>query len=209
MLDLDESIEDLIREINTTVDDIRSQPLPEKSTVGSTLDLLIAGIPDIGALTTLFSAKLDDIMGTIFKYIENGDIDKAIQAMNKLVDLLGKIGIGKGTFKGPISKTVITTIIDSVKSPKYAMIKSNISKSLTTYKRMNYVLKELKRKTKTFSDRAQRKKYKDAVYALKRALKICIKIYKNRKLVSSRVIKGLKNIVTEDVIVIERVQPIE
>lgn len=209
MLDLDESIEDLIREINTTVDDIRSQPLPEKSTVGSTLDLLIAGIPDIGALTTLFSAKLDDIMGTIFKYIENGDIDKAIQAMNKLVDLLGKIGIGKGSFNGPVSKTVINTIIDSIKSPKYAMIKSNISKSLTTYKRMNYVLKELKRKTKSFSNKEQRRKYKEAVYALKRALKICIKIYKNRKLVSSRVIKGLKNIVTEDVIIIERVQPIE
>ena len=209
MLDIDESVEDLIRELNNTVEEIRSQPLPEKSTVGSTLDLMIAGIPDIGALTTLFSTKLDDIMSAIFKCIENGDIDKAIQSINKLVDLLGKIGIGKGSFSGPISKTVVNTVIDAIRSPKYSMIKSNISKSLTTYKRMNYVLKELKRKTKTFATREERKKYKDAIFALKRALKITIKIYKNRKLVSDRVIRGLKNIVNEDIDILERVIPIE
>lgn len=211
MLDLDESIEDLIRELNNTVDDIRSQPIPEKSTIGSTLDLLIDGIPDVGALTTLFSSKLDDIMHTIFRYLESGDVEKAITAINRLVELLGKIGIGRGSFSGPISKTVINTIIDTVRSPKYSIIKSSISKSLTTYKRMNYILKELKKKTKTFATRDERIKYKDAIYALKRALKICIKIYKNRKLITNRLIRGLKNIVNEDVnvIVIEKVQPIE
>ena len=102
--------------------------------------------------------------------------EKVLNAMDKLVALMNKIGIGKGSFSGPISKTVINTIIDSVKSPRYHMIKSNISDSLTTYKRMNYVLKELKKKTNSFANKEEREKYKDAVYALKRALKITINL---------------------------------
>ena len=109
-----------------------------------------------------------------------------------------------------MSKTVINTVINTVQSPEYKKIKSSLFKSLTTLKKMNYIIKKLKQQAKKFPDKETKKKYLDSVYALKRALKIAIKVYENRKLINDRFKKGLMNIVKEDVYdTIERVRPIE
>ena len=196
----EKSISDLITELNDTAENIRKQPLSVKNNnIPAVLDLAIPGISNISAIKTLFSGNVDDVLSGIFKAISSGDIEKAVLAIEHIKEILNHAGIGEGYFKGPVSKTVINTIIDSTSDFKYNSIKSNISTSLTSLKKISYIIKKLEKKTDSFSDKDTKQKYKDSVYALKRALKIAIKIYKNRKIVNQRVINGLKNIVTEDV----------
>jgi hypothetical protein len=59
------------------------------------------------------------------------------------------------------------------------------------------VLKDLRRERKFIRDKETKKKYDDAVYAVYQGLKIINKIYKNRKMVNDRLLKGVKNIVNE------------
>ena len=196
----EKTIAELISDLNNVADDIRNQPLDiKKSNIPFALELAIPGIANTKALSTLFSGNLDTVLDGIFKAISNGDIEKAVSAMENIKEILNHAGVGEGYFKGPVSKTVINTIIDSTSDFKYNSIKSNISSSLTSLKKINYIIKQLEKKTGSFSDKETREKYKDTVYALKRALKIAIKIYRNRNLVNQRVVRGLKNIVTEDI----------
>ena len=59
------------------------------------------------------------------------------------------------------------------------------------------VLKDLRYERKFIKDKETKKKYDDAVYAIYQGLKIINKIYKNRKMVNERLLKGVKNIVNE------------
>jgi fructose-1,6-bisphosphatase len=59
------------------------------------------------------------------------------------------------------------------------------------------VLKDLRYERKFIKDKETKKKYDDAVYAVYQGLKIINKIYKNRKMVNERLLKGVKNIVNE------------
>lgn len=196
----EKSIEALLKELNAVADDLRSQPIEcDKNNIPSALEIVIPGISNIKSLTTLFSSSVDDVLSGAFKAISNGDIDKAVSSLEHMSEILNKVGIGEGCFKGPVSKTIINTIIDSTNDFKYHQIKSHISDSLTSLKKINYILKQLKKKTNDFADKETREKYKDSVYALKKAVRIAIKIYKNRNLVNKRVLRGLKNIITEDV----------
>ena len=59
------------------------------------------------------------------------------------------------------------------------------------------VIKDLRYERKFIKDKETKKKYDDAVYAIYQGLKIINKIYKNRKMVNERLLKGVKNIVNE------------
>jgi len=84
-----------------------------------------------------------------------------------------------------------------MQSQKYMLMKSHLGKTVTTLKKYNLVMKNLKKAGKPLSGE-EAKKYKEAVYAIKRVLKLVARIYRNRKLVNKQVWKGLNNIVHED-----------
>ena len=78
-------------------------------------------------------------------------------------------------------------------------MKSHLGKTITTYKKILLVMKNLQRGKRQFEKGSdERKKYIEAVRAIKKTLKFVARIYKNRKIINKQVWKGLNNIVHED-----------
>jgi len=79
-------------------------------------------------------------------------------------------------------------------------MKSALGKSMTKLKKIRMILKNLKNNSKIFkNDDKKYKQYLEAVYAIKQVLKFAAIIYKNRKIVNTKVFKGINNIVHEDI----------
>ena len=60
------------------------------------------------------------------------------------------------------------------------------------------ITKNLKTRAKTIDNAAMRKKYLEAVYALKQTLKFISKVYKNRRILTNRVRNGLNIAIHEN-----------
>jgi hypothetical protein len=184
-----ETLENLIFSIEKEIDSIRKTPKQTKE-LPSNLKILLSGVSSSNGINFLFSQNIDVLLEKLFDLFNSGKIEELLLNEDKLKEIFEKIGIGEGSFEGEISKAVINSIQTSIQSEKYLKTKTKIQKALI-------VLKALKQKAKSFQGK-ERKKYEDALYACKRLLQIVYKIYKNRKLVNERLLKGLNNIIRED-----------
>ena len=179
--DLNNSIEELQKQKNDSID--------EKD-IPSNFKIIMSGVSDSKALDFLFSSGLDKIVDKLFELITVGNFENLNNSLDQVNKIFEKLGLGEGSFEGPVSKTLVANIQRSISSINFNKTKSNIRKCLL-------VIKNLKQQSKVIDDKEIKKKYLESVYALKRVLKLVAKIYKARKLIDEKVKRGLKNIIKE------------
>lgn len=184
-----------LKEINHTSDIYRQNKTPEF------ISAQIDGIPSIKAIDFLFSPQIDKVIDTLLDVCINGKFDTMLDGLSRFVKTFDSMGIGTGFFNGRIGGRVVETIKSSVNSVKFQKTSSKIKKVLL-------ILKNLKRNIKTYNDPIERQKYEEALYAIKSVISVIATIYKNRKKINGKVVKGLNNIIfeeTDDVIKIDKV----
>jgi hypothetical protein len=187
-------IEKLINEINKSADELRKKKIEVKEKdLPSNMSLMFTGVSNSKALDFLFSSRLDTLLEKLMTLAMSGElmtnIEKFFTNEEDIKKLFDSIGFGEGTFEGPVSKTILQSIQDSMESDKYKKAKNDTQKIKTIYKNL---------KVKWFSfwnKPKERKKFEEAMYAIEKILKIVAQVYKNRV----KLLKGLGNIVTESV----------
>ena len=138
-------------------------------------------------------------MTSMFDAIQSGDIEKIMENEGIIKKMPLNFYLEKVLFKAQFQTVFLTSISNSMTSYKYNNIKSMLGKSMTQLKKMNFIIRNLERSGRSIKDKEELKKYKDAVYAIKRVLRLASKIYYNRKILNRRVYEGVKNIVNEEV----------
>ena len=196
-MEQEQTLNELITSLNSSIEDIRQHPT-KVDRIPSNFEIMVRGISSSSALDMLFSPKIDDLLNSLFKQIETGNFDKILSNQDSIEQLMNSL-FGEGSFKGPVSQSVLNSISATVQSRRYQEMKSNLGKSMVTLKKSNLVLKNLQKNKKQFKDKPEEyKKYKDAVYAIKQVLKFAARIYRNRKIINKKVFDGLNNIVHEN-----------
>lgn len=197
-INVNSSISELIDSINNSMEDMRNHPIETKK-LPSNFEILIKGISNSNALETLFSPKVDALITSMFANIAEGDFTKILENKDVIENLMTSI-FGEGSFQGPVSQTVLGSIQSTMTSYKYNTMRSYLGKTMTQIKKTKLVLKNLDKASSTFEKGSDEyKKYKDAVYAIKKVLRFAAKVYRNRKIVNKKVFEGLNNIVHEDI----------
>ena len=196
-MEQEQTLNELITSLNSSIEDIRQHPT-KVDRIPSNFEIMVRGISSPSALDMLFSPKIDDLLNNLFKQIETGNFDKILSNQDSIEQLMNSL-FGEGSFKGPVSQSVLNSISATVQSRRYQEMKSNLGKSIVALKKVNLVLKNLQKNKKQFKDKPEEyKKYKDAVYAIKQVLKFAARIYRNRKIINKKVFDGLNNIVHEN-----------
>ena len=196
-MEQEQTLNELITSLNSSIEDIRQHPT-KVDRIPSNFEIMVRGISSSSALDMLFSPKIDDLLNNLFKQIETGNFDKILSNQDSIEKLMNSL-FGEGSFKGPVSQSVLNSISATVQSRRYQEMKSNLGKSMVALKKSNLVLKNLQKNKKQFKDKPEEyKKYKDAVYAIKQVLKFAARIYRNRKIINKKVFDGLNNIVHEN-----------
>lgn len=167
-----------------------SSSIYAKSDVGQHVNLNIDGLGSIQSLNFLFSPTMDKAIDLLLDVTINGKFDIALEKLNQFVKMFDSMGIGQGLFNGQIGSHVIQTIRASVNSIKFQKTSSKIKKALL-------VLKNLQKQVKKFKDPEMKQKYEDAVYAIKSIVSVIAQLYKYRKKINDKVLKGLGTIVFE------------
>jgi hypothetical protein len=190
-----QDLDQVIDNINISIESMRSNEKEEikNSDLPSNLQLMLSGVTNSKAIDFLFSANLDKLIEKLLNMLESGEIEKILQNEEKMNNLFGSVGIGRGTFKDPISKSIIQNIQRSLDSKKFNNMKSKLRK-------IQLIIKNLRKQAKYLKDPELQKKYKEAVYAIEKVIKLVASIYRNRRIISKRVLDGLTNIVKEDYI---------
>lgn len=174
-----------LKEIDYTSDIYKQNKTPEF------ISTQIDGIPSIKAIDFLFSPQIDKVIDTLLDVCINGKFDAMLDGLSRFVKTFDGMGIGTGFFNGRIGGRVVETIKNSVNSVKFQKTSSKIKKVLL-------ILKNLKRNIKTYNDPIERQKYEEALYAIKSVISVIATIYKNRKKINGKVVKGLNNIIFEE-----------
>lgn len=196
-MEQEQTLNELITSLNSSIEDIRQHPT-KVDRIPSNFEIMVRGISSPSALDMLFSPKIDDLLNNLFKQIETGNFDKILSNQDSIEQLMNSL-FGEGSFKGPVSQSVLNSISATVQSRRYQEMKSNLGKSMVALKKVNLVLKNLQKNKKQFKDKPEEyKKYKEAVYAIKQVLKFAARIYRNRKIINKKVFDGLNNIVHEN-----------
>ena len=196
-MEQEQTLNELITSLNSSIEDIRQHPT-KVDRIPSNFEIMVRGISSPSALDMLFSPKIDDLLNNLFKQIETGNFDKILSNQDSIEKLMNSL-FGEGSFKGPVSQSVLNSISATVQSRRYQEMRSNLGKSIVALKKVNLVLKNLQKNKKQFKDRPEEyKKYKEAVYAIKQVLKFAARIYRNRKIINKKVFDGLNNIVHEN-----------
>lgn len=196
-MEQEQTLNELITSLNSSIEDIRQHPT-KVDRIPSNFEIMVRGISSSSALDMLFSPKIDDLLNNLFKQIETGNFDKILSNQDSIEQLMNSL-FGEGSFKGPVSQSVLNSISATVQSRRYQEMRSNLGKSIVALKKVNLVLKNLQKNKKQFKDKPEEyKKYKDAVYAIKQVLKFAARIYRNRKIINKKVFDGLNNIVHEN-----------
>jgi hypothetical protein len=121
-----------------------------------------------------------DLMSNIEKFLSNED---------ELKKFLESLGFGEGSFEGPVSKTILDTVRNSIESMEYVKMDNDA-------KKVAFVYKKLRMKWWSFWNKPDlRKKYEQAMRAITDILEVVAKVYRNRE----RIVKGLGNIVNESI----------
>jgi hypothetical protein len=196
-------IEKMLAEINKNADQIRKKKIKVKdSDLPGNVRLMLTGLNSSKTLDFIFSSRLDVLLDKLMDLITTGElmsnVEKFFSNEDEIKKLFGSMGFGEGSFEGPVSKTILSSIKDSMENPKYLTMKSDIDK-------VKYVYKKLNMKWWSFWNKpVERKKFEKAMDAIKQILLIINQVYKNRL----KIIEGLGNIVTESVqqpIIIEKI----
>lgn len=192
----EQTIAELVGSLNDTIEELHNTPF-KIDKLPSNFEILVRGVSDSKALDFLFSSKLDGIIEKLFSLIGSGDFESLLSntdAISKLMDTL----FGEGSFRGPVSQSILNNVQSTLSSGKYYKMKSCLGKTMTRIKKINFVLKNLERGKKNFKkDSSEYQKYIDSVYAIKQVLKLVLRILRNRQAFSLRVLDGLHNIVHE------------
>lgn len=184
-------LEKILAEINSDAEEMRNKKIEVKdSDLPSNLKIMLSGVEDNKALQFLFSNNIDKLIDQMLMLVATGNIEKLLGNEDAINSFFKNLGFGEGSFSGNVSKMVMKSMQNSVNSAKFAKTNSNLKKALL-------IMKNLERAKKGFTDKKQIKKYEDAIYAIKKVFRIVAKIYKNRKLVNNRVLRGLSNVVNE------------
>lgn len=139
----------------------------------------------------IFDTKLDYTLENMLNKFLNGNYEDVSKYADIIAKLLDAMGIGKDAFKGPVSQALMQNIISTLNTLDFSRAKSNIKKCFM-------IVGNLKKQASTINNPETRKKYKDAVYALKQMLKYASKIYKQRKLITYRAKAGMHNAINEE-----------
>lgn len=184
-----------IKDLDSDKKEYTGQEIPQH------MNLQIDGISSTGGIDLLFAPYIDKIMDKLLDLFIRGDYNQILDKLNNITSIFSKGGIGRGFFDGEVSKTIINSIKNSTRSLNYNKTNSKIKKALI-------IVRNLKRQMRRIPDPETRKKYEDAVYALTALTKMLKSIYKNRKYLNDRVLKGLKNFVFEsnETIKIEKIE---
>lgn len=183
-------INDMILAFSAELDDLAKNAPPPKEYKSAMTPIVISGIKDNDALSFLFSPTTESIMEKLLDNILSGDFESLLKNVDISKKMFDTAGVGSGLFKGVVGTTIINNIKDTMNEEKFKKMKNKFFK-------IRLVLKNLEKQKKLINDPVTKQKYEDAVYAIKQAVKMIIKIYRNRKLINSRVLTGLKNIVVE------------
>jgi len=197
-LNQDMSIKELVDSINTSINDIREHPV-EADKVPSDLEIMVRGISDSHALDLLFSSGMDKVLERLFNDISSGNFEEFDKHREAIEEITEKV-FGPGSFKGPVSQTVLNSIQSTMTSYRYNNMRQLLGKNITQMRKLRMLIKNLNKAKDTLKDEEDIKKYKQAVYAIKKCLLFAAKIYRNRKIINRKVFDGLKNIVHEDVV---------
>lgn len=202
---MDETLNQLIDSLNNSMEEIRKHPTTTDK-LPSNFEIMVRGVSDSKAIDMLFSPKMDNIINGLFAQIQSGNFDKILSSADTLEKIANSI-FGEGSFKGPVSQTVLDTLQSTIQSYKYQTMKSHLGKTMTSIKKYNYLMKNLQRSGKKFDKNSQEyRQYKEAIYAIKKVLKFVSRVYKNRKIINNKVWKGLNNIVYEEVEIDEAIE---
>ncbi len=151
---------------------------------------------DSRVLQFIFDMKLDKIIDNLLNKVMIGDYSDIEAYANMIKKVFETIGIGEGAFDGPVSQALMRNITNSLNSIDFNVTKSKIKKCLI-------LIRNLKYQSKFIKDKEIKRKYLEAVHALKQTLKFIAKVYKDRRIITNRVITGLKYAVQEDYTPIE------
>lgn len=184
-----------MKDLDSDKKEYKDQEIPQH------MSLQIDGISSTGGIDLLFAPYIDKIMDKLLDLFITGDYEQILEKLNNITSIFSKGGVGRGFFDGEVSQTIINSIKNSTRSLNYNKTNSKIKKALI-------IVRNLKRQMKRISDPETRKKYEDAVYALTALTKMLKSIYKNRKYLNDRVLKGLKNFVFEsnETVKIEKIE---
>jgi hypothetical protein len=190
-------IERLVAEINRSAQSIRNKKKSIKNIderdLPSNFSLMLSGVPGSKAFQTLFSTRLDVLMDNLMNIALSGDlmsnIEKFLSNEDELKKFLESLGFGEGSFEGPVSKTILDTLRNSIESMEYVKMDNDA-------KKVAFVYKKLRMKWWSFWNKPDlRKKYEQAMRAITDILEVVAKVYRNRE----RIVKGLGNIVNESI----------
>lgn len=196
MAEINNSIADYIDSLNNSIESIQANKITFDSVkpedLPSDFKLMMGpNAEDNKLLKFVFDTKLDRTIDNLLNKFLSGDFD----AINQYSDLIKKVfesvGIGEDAFTGPVSQTLLDTLANSINSINFNTTKSKIRKCMI-------ITKNLKTRAKSIDNAVMRKKYLEAVYALKQTLKFISKVYKNRRILTNRVRNGLKIAIHED-----------
>ena len=196
MAEINDSIADYIDSLNNSIESIQANKITFDSVkpedLPSDFKLMMGpNAEDNKLLKFVFDTKLDRTIDNLLNKFLSGDFD----AINQYSDLIKKVfesvGIGEDAFTGPVSQTLLDTLANSINSINFNTTKSKIRKCMI-------ITKNLKTRAKSIDNTAMRKKYLEAVYALKQTLKFISKVYKNRRILTNRVRNGLKIAIHEN-----------
>ena len=191
------SITELIDSINSSIEDIRNHPT-KITELPSNFEIMVRGVQDAEGIESLFSPKVDKIISSMFSSIEKMDYTKILENKDIIMRIMDGI-FGKGSFRGPVSTTVLNSIQATVMSQKYNETKKYLGKTLNTLRKCNLVMKNLQRQQKNFKRGTEEyEKYKEAVDAIRAVLKFTARVYRNRKIINKKVYKGIHNIIHEN-----------
>jgi len=186
-------IEKLISEINSSAEKLRKKKVKVKDEdLPSNLKLMLTGVSDIKAVNFLFSSRLDVLLDKLLTLAMSGElmsnIEKFMTNEEEIKKLFDSFGFGEGSFEGPISKTILNSVRDSMESEKYMKLSSDA-------KKIKYVYKKLTMKWWSFWNKPDlRKKYEQALYAIEKILRIIANVYENR----IKIMNGFNNIIKEE-----------
>lgn len=188
-----QNLEDILIDLNKNMDEIENSDIYKFDSNDLPLGLRIgiSGISSQSALNFLFSEDLNKLLDRFIDMIENGEIEKFLTDEDKLRRMFNSFGFGEGKFQGELSNMLISNIKKTVSSNKFKKTKLGMAKLIK-------LTRSLKKQSKTITDPEKRKKFDDMIYAVTQMVKIIHNVWTNRKMVNDRVVKGLKNFITED-----------
>jgi hypothetical protein len=196
-------LESMINQVNSDIDHMRKNKKEVKdSDLPSNLKIMLSGISDSKAIEFLFSHNIDKMLERLFSLFMSGDIDTILSNKDKIKELFQELGFGEGSFEGPVSKRIMMSMNASINSGNFSKLESNMRKAL-------FVIGNLERESKNIKGKREREKYNEAVNAIKQVMRFAAAIYRNRKIINNKVIKGLQNIVKEDTTLEEKLISIE